>query len=135
MLKMCYIIVNIIHSASQMRLYMINNEMSDKAILKELGSRISRQRLNKNMKQEALAVEAGVSRSAVQRAENGISIQLFKLLRILRVLNLIENLESFAPEPIASPIQQLKMRGKLRQRARNLKKKSNKEKWNWGNEQ
>lgn len=114
---------------------MINNEMSDKAILKELGSRISRYRLNKNTTQEALAAEAGVSRSAVQRAEKGISIQLFKLVRVLRALNLVENLESFAPEPAASPIQQLKMKGKIKQRARLLKKKGKKEDWNWGDEE
>ncbi len=114
---------------------MIGNEMSDRAILKELGDRISRYRLNKNMTQEALASEAGVSRSAVQRAENGTSIQLFKLIRILRALNIIENLESFAPEPAASPIEQLKMKGKIRQRARLSKKKEKEGSWNWGDEE
>ncbi len=113
---------------------MINGEMSDGAILKELGSRISRYRLNRNMTQEKLAAESGVSRSAVQRAENGTSIQLFKLIRVLRVLNLLGNLEFFAPEPEASPLQQLEMRGKIRQRAKLSKKKKNTD-WNWGDEE
>jgi transcriptional regulator with XRE-family HTH domain len=114
---------------------MINNEMSDKAILKELGLRISRYRLNKNLTQEALATEAGVSRSAVQRAEIGTSIQLFKLIRVLRALNLVENLESFLPEPAVSPIQQLKMKGKIRKRARLSKKKNKRTDWHWGDEE
>ena len=114
---------------------MINGEMSERAILKELGLRISRYRLNKNMTQEAVAAEAGVSRSAVQRVESGKSIQLFKLIRILRALDLVENLEAFVPEPAASPIQQLKMKGKIRQRARPPKKKGKKREWNWGDEE
>jgi putative transcriptional regulator len=113
---------------------MINNEMSDKAILKELGARISRYRLNKNMTQEALAAEAGVSRSALQRAESGTSIQLFKVVRVLRALNIADNLESFVPEPAASPLQQLKMNGKIRQSARPSKKKDKKAEWNWSDE-
>lgn len=114
---------------------MINNEMSDKAILNELGLRISRYRLNKNMTQEALAAEAGVSRPAVQRVESGTTIQLFKLIRILRALNLVGNLESFAPEPAVSPLQQLKMRGKIRQRARLPKKNNKNADWVWGDKE
>ena len=114
---------------------MIKNEMSDKAILNELGLRFSRYRLNKNMTQKALAAEAGVSRSSVQRAEIGTSIQLFKLIRVLRALNLVENLESFLPEPAVSPLQQLKMKGKIRKRARLSKKKKKGADWHWGDEE
>ena len=110
---------------------MIDNEMSDKAILTEIGSRISKYRLNKNMTQEALASEAGVSRSAVQRVESGTSIQLLQLIRILRVLNLVENIESLVPELPVSPLQQLKMKGKTRQRAFSLKQKIKGADWSW----
>lgn len=111
---------------------MLTNEMSDKAILKELGSRISRYRLNKNMTQQALATEAGVSMPTIQRLEKGTTIQLFLLIRTLRTLNIVENLESFIPEPAFSPLQQLKMRGKIRQRAGQSKKKKKKKDWQWG---
>ncbi|MGM0567662.1 MAG: helix-turn-helix domain-containing protein [Elusimicrobiota bacterium] len=113
---------------------MIDNEMSDRAILSELGKRISRYRLNKNITQETLANEAGVSRSTVQRAESGTNIQIFDLIRILRGLDLLENLESFLPKPAVSPLQQLKMQGKVRKRARPDKKENKKEDWLWGDE-
>ncbi|KKL69043.1 hypothetical protein LCGC14_2118900, partial [marine sediment metagenome] len=109
--------------------------MSDKAILNELGLRISRYRLNKNITQDALAAEAGISTPTIQRAESGASIQLLKLIRILRVLNLIENLESLAPELAVSPLQQQKMRGKIRQRA-SLSQEDDKEAgWSWGDKE
>ena len=112
---------------------MIINEMSDRAILKELGLRISRYRLNKNMTQKTLAAEAGVSTPTIQRVESGASIQSVKLLRILRALNLIENIECFVPEFPVSPIQQLKMRGKTRQRAFSPQEdnKNKESKWSW----
>ena len=99
---------------------MINNEMSDNAIINEFGSRISRYRLNRNMTQNTLAIEAGVSTPTIQRAESGASIQLVKLIRILRVLNLVGNIEALVPELSISPLQQLKVKGKTRQRASSL---------------
>lgn len=106
--------------------------MSDKAILNELGLRISRYRLNKNMTQTALAVEAGVSTPTIQRAENGSSVQLLKLIRILRALSLIENVEAFVPELVASPLQQLKMKGKTRRRASSSQGEDREVDWTWG---
>jgi len=93
-------------------------DLTDKAILKELGNRMARYRLNKNMTQESLAVEAGVSRTAVQRMEKGTSIQLRSLLRLLRVLKLDGNLNALVPLPAESPIQLLKLSGSVRKRAR-----------------
>jgi len=110
---------------------MISNEMSDVAILNELGSRISMYRLNRNMTQGALAAEAGVSTPTIQRAESGASIQLLKLIRILRALNLIANMESFVPELAASPLQQLKMKGKTRQRASSRQEDDKESDWSW----
>lgn len=110
---------------------MISNEMSDGAILRELGLRISRYRLNKNMTQSTLAIEAGVSRATIQRVERGGPVQSLKLIRILRVLDLIKNIESFVPELAVSPLQQLKMQGKTRQRA-SLSQEDDKEAdWSW----
>lgn len=114
---------------------MIINEMSDEAILSELGLRISRYRLNKNMTQDALAVEAGVSTPTIQRAESGASVQVLKLIRILRALNLIENMESLVPELAASPLQQLFMKGKIRRRASPLKEDKDEADWSWGDKE
>ncbi|MBU1044573.1 MAG: helix-turn-helix domain-containing protein [Candidatus Omnitrophica bacterium] len=113
---------------------MIKNEMSDEAILNEIGLRIARCRLNKNVTQSALAIESGVSTPTIQRAEGGASIQLVKLIRILRALNLIENIELLVPELAFSPLQQLKMKGKIRRRASLLHENEKAADWTWGDE-
>ncbi|MCH8057458.1 MAG: helix-turn-helix transcriptional regulator [Proteobacteria bacterium] len=107
--------------------------VSDDAALKELGRRIARYRLNKNLTQGALAKEAGVSLPTVQRIEYGHSTQAVNLFRILRVLGLLVNLEALIPEQAISPIQQVRMHGKKRQRASSKTDKSEPETpWSWG---
>lgn len=113
---------------------MITADMSDQAILSEMGLRISRYRLNKNMTQEQLANEAGVSIPTIQRTEKGSSIQLLKLLQILHALNLSDNVELFVPDIATSPLQQLFMKGKTRHRASHSEKNPNETNWTWGDE-
>jgi transcriptional regulator with XRE-family HTH domain len=112
-------------------------DSSDEAILAELGSRIARHRLNNNWTQEALAKEAGVSKRTVLRLEHGHSIQASNLIRILRTLRLLENLEALVPEPVLSPVQQVKMHGKTRRRASSpgSDKPEQKTPWAWRDEE
>jgi putative transcriptional regulator len=91
--------------------------MSNKAVLSEIGERISRQRLNQNITQVELARHAGVARIVVQRLENGHGCTLQSLIQILRPLDLIDQLDSFLPEPGISPIQLAKLKGHERVRA------------------
>jgi putative transcriptional regulator len=91
--------------------------LSDAAVLQELGRRLAQYRLNQNLSQEALAREAGISLRTLIRIENGAPSQSSNVLRVLRVLGLLGNLEALVPEPPVSPIQQLKLKGKVRQRA------------------
>ncbi len=107
------------------------NSLSDTAVLKELGLRIARYRLNRNMTQGALATESGVSTPTVQRLENGQSTQASNLIRILRTLHLLENLDAMVPEPAISPLQQARMQGKTRQRASSPRKQHAVSDWTW----
>lgn len=91
--------------------------MSDKAILAELGERLSRRRLNRNMTQEELAVASGVARRLVQRLEGGHGCSLENLMRILRALGMLGQLDAFLPEAAISPLQMAKTRGRERLRA------------------
>lgn len=91
--------------------------MSDKALLALLGERVHRQRLNQDMTQAELAKHAGVARIVAQRLENGLGCKLENLIRILRALRLLEQLETFLPEPGLSPVQLAKLKGYERQRA------------------
>ena len=47
------------------------DELSDAALLKEVGQRIANLRISAKMKQEELAAKAGLSRYALSRLENG----------------------------------------------------------------
>jgi putative transcriptional regulator len=93
------------------------SHLPDAACLRELGERLARLRLNRNQTQAALAHEAGVSLRTVVRLEQGESVQLTNLLRVLRALDLLGNLEALAPESAASPLQQIRRQGRLRRRA------------------
>ncbi len=92
-------------------------DMSDRAILVELGSRIQQERLNRNITQADLAARAGISRGALRLLESGRGSTLASLIRVLRALDRLESLASFLPAPGPSPVQLAKLRGKRRQRA------------------
>jgi transcriptional regulator with XRE-family HTH domain len=112
------------------------SDLSDDAVLKEMGHRIAQYRLNQDKTQAALAQEAGVSNRTMIRVEHGHSVQASSIIRILRALKLVENLDTLIPEPAVSPVQQLKMQGKPRQRASSKSTNSKKEApWSWGDEE
>jgi len=110
--------------------------MTDPAILAEMGGRLARHRLDRNLTQAGLAKEAGVSKRTVIRLENGESTQLTNLIRIIRVLGLVENLDAFIPPPAPSPLDQLKAQGKQRKRAspRTALPEAD-EGWSWGDDE
>jgi transcriptional regulator with XRE-family HTH domain len=93
------------------------HDMTDSAVLAELGLRLARVRLRKNLAQAELADEAGVSKRTLIRLEHGESTQLTNLIRVLRALGLLENLDALVPPPGPSPMEQLRMRRRERQRA------------------
>jgi transcriptional regulator with XRE-family HTH domain len=92
-------------------------EMSDFAVVEELGRRIQRHRLNRNMTQAALARKSGMARYSVSQMENGGNFSCLSLVRVLRSLDCLGSLDAFLPEPGLSPLQLARMRGKTRMRA------------------
>lgn len=107
-------------------------EATDRRVLTELGERIARHRLNRNLTQDQLAREAGVSKRTVVRLENGESSQLTNLIRILRALELLSNLDSLIAVPPASPIEAMKAKSRERRRASPSSRKSKSSpKWTW----
>ena len=96
----------------------IESQLTDDSILKELGARLTGARLGCNLTQAALAEQAGVSKRTVERLESGeVATHLSGFLRVCRVLGLLEGLEALVPVPTASPMEQLKLHGRKRQRA------------------
>jgi len=108
------------------------NQVVDELILRELGERLARVRLERNLTQAGLAEQAGVSKRTVERMEAGGVTQLVNLVRVCRALDLLERFEVLIPEPVASPVAQLKRRGKERQRASSAKAATAPNgKWQW----
>ena len=110
-------------------------EMTDEAVLAELGDRLSRLRLQRNLTQAQLAREAGVSKRTLIRLESGESIQVTNLIRVVRVLGLLGNLDAFVPPSLSSPIAQLRSRKKERRRASpGVTKSGPPPQWIWGDD-
>jgi len=95
----------------------ITRELTDAAILDEIGARLVRRRLEAGLTQAALAREAGVAKRTVERIEAGHAAELGTLIRILRVLDLMAGLQGLVPAAPASPLALLANRGRRRQRA------------------
>lgn len=117
----------------------IDEHLSDVALIKLLGQRLMQLRLVKNLTQQQLAEQAGLGLRTVQRLEQGaVATQLSGFVRICRVLGLVEGFDLLVPETAPSPMAQLKLQGRKRQRAsgdRQGKSKDKLAKWTWGEPQ
>lgn len=116
---------------------------TDDAVLAELGARLARTRLDRNLTQAALARQAGISKRTLERLEAGsVATQLSSLIRVCRTLGVLDRFDLLLPEPEPSPIAQLKLRGRIRRRAApsgsaipaNRKSNPDVKPWRWGDE-
>jgi transcriptional regulator with XRE-family HTH domain len=111
-------------------------------ILAELGQRLERHRLERNLTQAEMAVQAGIGQATVQRAERGQSVQMTSMIKLLRALGLLAALDLAVPESIDLPIAQLEReQRKVRRRARGRRgsppadsNEATHEPWRWGRE-
>jgi transcriptional regulator with XRE-family HTH domain len=92
-------------------------ELTDSAVLEELGARLARARIDANLTQAGLAEEAGVGKRTIERLEAGRGTDLRILVRVLRALGLTEGLESLIPAAPQSPMALLRHKGRERKRA------------------
>ncbi len=90
--------------------------MTDKAVVKELGTRLKTLRLRSNRTQKNIAESAGLSITAIQGAEKG-ETTLLTLIKVMRTLDVLDNLDSFLPQTEISPLQLAKIEQRKRKRA------------------
>ena len=95
--------------------------MSEQAIAEVIGSRLEALRVKKNINQQTVAEEAGISRTTLRQLMAGKGTLLY-LIAVLRVIGELDRLSSLVEEVRSSPIQMAKMAGKKRQRAYTLRK-------------
>lgn len=97
--------------------------MTDQAVVQELGRRIEQLRLERNLTQQAVADEVGLSRISYRRLEAG-EAKLVNVVAVLRALGQISLLDRAIPDTVFSPMEQLKLQGKQRKRASGSRKQS-----------
>jgi transcriptional regulator with XRE-family HTH domain len=117
----------------------IHNELTDAAVVGEIGRRLRAARLARNLTQRQVAQEAGVSEVTVNKIEGGEAAKLVTLIRLLRVLDLLDDLEAAIPEPGPSPLDELRRHGRGRQRASSPRAARSQipgdgRPWQWGDE-
>jgi len=115
------------------------DDLTDGAVLRELGRRLEAHRLERNLTQVELGDRAGVGRSTVQKLERGGTVQAISLVKILRALELLGEFDAAIPERIELPVMELERIRRPRQRARQRARKPGgrgrpQEPWTWGDE-
>jgi transcriptional regulator with XRE-family HTH domain len=115
----------------------IDAALTDQSIVQELGERLGRHRLERNLTQAQLAQAAGIGRATLQRLEAGETAELSTFIRVLRALGRLDALDRLVPEPAPSPVQLLKLQGRKRARARqpaHVSPAAERAPWRWGDE-
>lgn len=109
------------------------NTEADSLVLSEIGGRLAALRLQKNLKQEDVAREAGIGLRTLQRLESGeAASRLSSLVRVMRVLGISGNLDRLVPAPTISPMTLLKQEKQRPQRASRAKPPEKRDgDWNW----
>ena len=94
-------------------------QMSDVAIVKQIGSYIKQMRLQQNKTQAQLASMAGLNRWTISQIENGESITLSSFIQILRALDSLFILNAFEVPDEISPLEYAKLKKHNKERVRN----------------
>jgi len=113
------------------------DDLTDSAVLRELGRRVEAHRLERNLRQIELGERAGVGRSTVQKLERGGTVQTISLVKVLRALDLLGALDAAIPERIELPVMELERLRRRRQRARPRTKDvgdTTDASWSWADE-
>jgi transcriptional regulator with XRE-family HTH domain len=114
----------------------IENSLVDEQVLKEVGRRLTRCRLDRQFSQAQLGEQSGLSKRTIERLEAGESSQFLSLIRVMRVLKLLDGLELLIPDAGPSPLDLLKLKGKTRKRASSPRRKNTPgSPWRWGDEE
>ncbi len=110
----------------------IDETVSTKQILGELGSRIKKQRIELGLTQSELAKKSGVHVRTISNLENGFDVTLSVLFEVLRAEMAINAVDNLLPEKIIRPTSYINNETTvLRVRK---KKQETESQWKWGDE-
>ncbi|MCY4470405.1 MAG: helix-turn-helix transcriptional regulator [Thiotrichales bacterium] len=100
----------------------------------EIGSRLARLRLSRNLTQSMLAEDAGIGVRTLRRVEAGEPSTLDSFLRIALALGLGDAVLGAIPTGRIRPIERVSRTGAERQRARPQPRKDQDATWTWGDD-
>lgn len=99
-------------------------------VLKELGKRIKKTRIQRGLTQTELSEQSGIYLRTINNIENGENFTILNLIQVLRALNALSLLDHILNQETTSPKDFFKLK---KERSRVSKKKSSTD-WTWGNE-
>ena len=100
----------------------------------EIGSRLARLRLSRNVTQSMLARDAGIGVRTLRRLEAGQPSTLDSFLRVALALGLGDAILGALPTREIRPIERVSRRGSERRRARPQAKEERSRTWTWGDD-
>ena len=100
----------------------------------EVGRRLAKLRLARNVTQQMLAREAGIGLRTLRRLEAGQTTSLDTFLRVVIALDLGDGLLTAVPSYDIRPIERVENRGRERRRARPKAVSQQSGPWTWGDE-
>ena len=100
--------------------------------IKELGQKIKIYRVMNEMSQQELEDKTGVSKRSISRLEQGESVQVDNLFKILLALGLGDNIDLLVPDQTKRPSYYLENKENKPKRVR---KKTEKTQFKWGDEE
>ena len=96
---------------------MSDSEVTIKARSEAIGEGLAAQRLSRNLTQNTLAAQAGVSLNTLRRLESGENISLDTLIRVMGALGLEDRLDVLTPPADVRPVGRVRPAGVERERA------------------
>ena len=100
--------------------------------IKELGQKIKTYRIMNEMSQQDLEDKSGVSKRSISRLEQGESVQVDNLFKILIALGNGENIELLVPDQTKRPSYYLE---KTEWKAKRVRRRTRKSDFKWGDEE
>ena len=106
-------------------------QMNHKEYAESLGRKIKLYRVGLGMSQQDLADKTGVSVRSISRLEQGSTIQLDNLIKILIALGLGNNIDLLVPDQTKRPSYHL---ANPQNKSQRVKKRKEKSTFHWGDE-
>jgi len=109
----------------------MNEKKEYQDYIRELGKKIKTYRILKEMSQQDLENKTGVSKRSISRLEQGESVQVDNLFKILLALDLEDNIELLVPDQTKRPSFYLE---KSESKNKRVRRKTEKHDFKWGDE-